>query len=245
MSGLKQTSSKQASLILTAAVSLVSFLIIAYSLNLFNGLNLSVNTWATNLSLAWLAEPASIISYFFDTMVLLFISVAVAGILVLKSHVGKGLLLLGAMGIDAVVLTILKDVVASPRPLNGLVVEDGYSFPSGHVTTTIVFFGMLTYFAWQNRKSLQAKIGLAVITPTLAVIVGFNRLYLNVHWFSDILAALFLAVFLLTVSILVWKLLSGWYTKRGVYAAHSGSLKPTLCVRVEAPYSRAITPQSQ
>jgi len=105
-----------------------------------------VNAWAIGIQAEGLTDVVNLVSFFFDTTILLAITLSIAGLMIYKSHTGTGLLLLGAMGGDALLLSISKTVVASHRPLNGLILKQGYSFPSGHVTSTIVFFGMLTYF---------------------------------------------------------------------------------------------------
>jgi membrane-associated phospholipid phosphatase len=118
------------------------------------------------------------------------------------------------MGADALLLQVLKTEVASPRPLNALIVEGDYSFPSGHLTSILVLLGMLTYFAYQTRKPVFKV--LAVATPVLGVLMGLDRLYLNIHWLSDIIAAPFLALFIVTATIVVIESLAGWQRRKHV-----------------------------
>ncbi len=246
MNRLKNNSSTTRTLILISVLSLVCFFVIAYSRGLFYDLNMWVNAWATGIYSGGLTDVANIVSHVFDTTILLALTLPIAGLMVYKNHAGKALLLLGAMGGDALLLNICKTVVTSARPLNGLILEEGNSFPSGHVTSTIVFFGMLTYFALQNRKTLS-KLCLAAVTPALTVIVAFDRLYLNVHWLSDVLAAPFLALFVLATSILVIQHLTGWYTRRrqssrtSAQTRVSGNHLATLSPRDAALNGRAIT----
>jgi membrane-associated phospholipid phosphatase len=114
-------------------------------------------------------------------------------------------LLLAAMGGDALIVSITKTLIQSPRPLNGLVYDAGFSFPSGHVTASIVFSGLLAYFAWQHWKSLKAKTVSGSLVITVTSIVAFDRIYLNVHWFSDVLGGLFFGLFWLTFSLWVFR----------------------------------------
>ncbi len=121
-------------------------------------------------------------------------------------------MLLGAMAADALLLQILKTTVASPRPFNSLIPEGDFSFPSGHLTSILVLLGMLTYFAYQNQKpSLKL---FAIITPVLGVLMALDRLYLNIHWLSDIIAAPFLALFIVTATVLVIESLADWQLKK-------------------------------
>ncbi len=225
-----------------AAVSLVCFLVIAfaYSRGYFDGLNQAVNAWATSIQTGALTVAANLVSYCFDTTVLLAVTLPMIGFLLYKGYTQKAGLLIGAMGADALVLEICKTVVISTRPLNALVAESDYSFPSGHVTSTIVFIGMLIYFAWQKRETI-AKLCLAAAGPALVVIVAFDRLYLNVHWLSDVLAAPFLALFIVAVTILIIQQLTRWYNRRRNKAQSAAPLEGSLDLRDATLYGRAIT----
>jgi undecaprenyl-diphosphatase len=109
---------------------------------------------------------------------------------------------------QAVIVSIVKTLVQSPRPLGGLVAASGFSFPSGHTSGSIAFCGSLAFVAWRHWKSTRARgaigTGAAVLTST----VGLSRMYLNVHWFSDILGADMLGIFWLSFAILVFQLLN-------------------------------------
>jgi len=132
---------------------------------------------------------------------------ALAAYLFIKNHRAESLFLLGAMGGDALIVWFVKGLVQSPRPLNGLVVDSGFSFPSGHAAGSIVFCGSLAFFAWQHWKSTRerASIGTGVVVVTS--VVSFSRIYLNVHWFSDVLGAGLLGVFWLSFATLLFQLL--------------------------------------
>lgn len=93
---------------------------------------------------------------------------------------------------------IIKRVYARPRP-SGLtgVTSSSYAFPSGHATASAAVCGALAYVLWREGfVSRNASIALAVLVPLL---VGVSRLYLNVHWATDVLggwsAGLLIALF--------------------------------------------------
>jgi membrane-associated phospholipid phosphatase len=210
----KTKSNNQRILLLISILSLACFLPLAFWQNLFLQTNQSVNLWAANLPLSsGVTQAATTVSEMFDTVVLFAVSVPIAAVLFFKKYRADAVLLVSVMGVDAITLSIIKSFVVSPRPLNGLIFEAGYSFPSGHVTTTIVLFGFLTFFVCQTLKSLPPKIAMAALTVSLAIAVGFDRLYLNVHWLTDILAAPFLALFLLATSLLITPYLTCWFNK--------------------------------
>lgn len=202
---------KNYTLLTVALLSLLCFLGILISRGSFEVVNLGFNSWITTIqshSITQVAEALNI----FDTTVLLIISLPVASYFLYRKETKNGLMLLGAMAADALLLQILKTTVASPRPFNSLIPEGDFSFPSGHLTSILVLLGMLTYFAYQNRKpSLKL---FAVITPVLGVLMALDRLYLNVHWLSDVIAAPFLALFIVTATVLVIESLADWQRKK-------------------------------
>jgi undecaprenyl-diphosphatase len=113
----------------------------------------------------------------------------------------------GAMLGDAVILETIKMAIHSARPLNELINESSFSFPSGHTSGSVVFCGLLTYLAWQHWKSSKVKTSSSMLSVIVTSIVGFDRIYLNVHWFSDVLGGYLLGIFWLTFSILAFQYL--------------------------------------
>ncbi|MCS6850938.1 MAG: phosphatase PAP2 family protein [Gemmataceae bacterium] len=92
----------------------------------------------------------------------------------------------------SLLLEIMKDAWQRPRPqfVDPIVVEQTYSFPSGHAFGAMVVYGLLAYLATRwlpaRRQRGAAVVGLAV----LIAIIGFSRVYLGVHWLSDVLGGL-------------------------------------------------------
>jgi undecaprenyl-diphosphatase len=112
------------------------------------------------------------------------------------------------MGGDALLVLFFKTVVMSPRPLNEIIPETGYSFPSGHVTGCVVFFGVLTFIAWKRWSTLRAKAVTCGFYVSITASVGFDRIYLNVHWLSDAIGGVFLGAFLVLLCISIFEYLT-------------------------------------
>lgn len=101
------------------------------------------------------------------------------------------------------VLFLLKFFLQRQRPLLPLVAKaHGYSFPSGHSFSSVVFYGMLAYIGYKNIKNDFLKWSLIVLLFILAGFVGFSRIYLKLHYASDVIAGFSLGV--------IWLLLAKW-----------------------------------
>lgn len=82
----------------------------------------------------------------------------------------------------------LKYLFIRNRPtFNVLVNESGYSFPSGHSMISIVFYGYLIYLIYKIIDNKKVKWLLISILSIVIVIIGFSRIYLGVHYASDVI----------------------------------------------------------
>jgi undecaprenyl-diphosphatase len=203
----KQTSNCDLGLLLICLISLTGFAFILFFKNSFTAVDYSINLWVPSIQQSFLTEAAKLVSFVFGTYVMFAATIVTAAYLALKNNLGKSMLLLGAMGTEAIAVAGVKSLVSSSRPLNGLSAESGFSFPSGHTVGSIVFCGIIAYFAWQHWKTPQPRAVAITLFATISSIVGFDRLYLNVHWFSDILGGANLGLCLLVLFILLSNIL--------------------------------------
>jgi undecaprenyl-diphosphatase len=91
---------------------------------------------------------------------------------------------------------ILKLCFHRPRPeaFFGLAIPATYSFPSGHALTATCFYGVLAGLLAARTRPLAGKAGLWALAATLAALIGLSRVYLGVHYPSDVLAGYAAAV---------------------------------------------------
>lgn len=109
------------------------------------------------------------------------------------------------IGSEAVTYTI-KVLVNRPRPENALVLEQSASFPSGHATIAVAFYGFLTYLLLREIKkyrTLALAVGIIIILA-----LGYSRLYLRVHYLSDVLVGYLVGAVWLTIGVKIDKLKS-------------------------------------
>ena len=110
--------------------------------------------------------------------------------------------------INLIVITILnnllKIIFLRPRPnVNNLILESGYSFPSGHSSTGMAFYGYLIYLIYKYVNNKKIKISLIIFLSLVIVAIGLSRIYLGVHYASDVLGGFLLAIVYLIIFITI------------------------------------------
>lgn len=94
----------------------------------------------------------------------------------------------------------LKHIIQRPRPSEfRLINESGYSFPSGHSMASTAFYGFLIYLIYKKVKNKKLKIFLIFVLSLLIVSIGISRIYLGVHYTSDVLAGFLISVSYLAI----------------------------------------------
>jgi undecaprenyl-diphosphatase len=94
-----------------------------------------------------------------------------------------------------------KNIFQRARPAVALYNETSFSFPSGHATISVAFYGFLAYFLIKIIKKWKNKINVFFITLLLIFFIGFSRLYLGVHYFSDVWAGYLVGTIWLIIAI--------------------------------------------
>lgn len=84
---------------------------------------------------------------------------------------------------------LLKELVQRPRPEDiNLVVETGFSFPSGHSMVAMAFFGLLVWLVWHYERDRTLRLACCAGFLVIILLIGISRIYLGVHYASDVLA---------------------------------------------------------
>ena len=129
----------------------------------------------------------------------IFLSIATIALLLLIKNKKIGLSIFSNIVIITILNQLLKRILRRPRPTEFRIVEEtGYSFPSGHSMVSMAFYGYLIYLVYKYIKNKYIKWSLIVLLSILICLIGISRIYLGVHYTSDVLGG-----FLLSISYLV------------------------------------------
>ena len=92
------------------------------------------------------------------------------------------------LALVAALNVILKSIVQRPRPEGfRLAVETGFSFPSGHSMAAMAFYGLIAWFIWHYERDRVQRNLFALVFALVIVMVGLSRIYLGVHYASDVI----------------------------------------------------------
>lgn len=110
-----------------------------------------------------------------------------------------GLSILTNLAIITILNQLLKRILQRPRPTEYRIIEEsGYSFPSGHSMISMAFYGYLIYLIYKYVENKNVKWILISLLSILICLIGISRIYLGVHYTSDVLGG-----FLISISYLV------------------------------------------
>lgn len=125
-------------------------------------------------------------------------------VLVLKRKRNCAELLLFNSLLSTIAYIVLKNIIQRPRPSIFLfITETGYSFPSGHATNNMAFYGMLIYLSSKTIKDKKVKIFTITLLSLWIVIMGITRIYFNVHYPSDVIAGYVLGSICILISLII------------------------------------------
>ena len=86
-----------------------------------------------------------------------------------------------------------------------LVYAKGYSYPSGHAMVSLAYFGFLTYLILKKINNKFLRINLIILTSIIILLIGFSRLYLGVHYATDIIGGYVFSIIYLIIFITIYK----------------------------------------
>lgn len=186
---------------------LILFIILIILIKTNNTLNFDMAVYkfiATNIISEKITPAVKVITNLGG--VLYFIFIAIGSLIIVKNR-KIGLAVSLSIGLSALVNFIAKNIIQRTRPLEEfrLIKESGFSFPSGHSITSMVFYGFLIYLVSEFVKNKKVKYVLTILFSILIVLIGLSRVYLGVHYITDILGGFTLGLIFLILYISIYK----------------------------------------
>ena len=148
------------------------------------------------------------ITNFCNPIILILVSLV---ILLICKDKKMGLIIIINLLVSILLNIIFKGIIQRDRPLEDfLITESGYSFPSGHSMVSMAYYGLIIYFIYKKIKAKRVRNVLMILIGLLILAIGFSRIYLGVHFASDVIGGFLISIIYLVCAI---KLLNLKYYK--------------------------------
>lgn len=129
----------------------------------------------------------------------IFLVIATITLFIVIRNKKIGISILSNVAIVTVLNQLIKRILQRPRPTEYRIIEEtGYSFPSGHSMVSMAFYGYFIYLIYKYVKNKYIKWISIILLSLLICLIGISRIYLGVHYTSDVLGG-----FLISISYLI------------------------------------------
>jgi membrane-associated phospholipid phosphatase len=154
-------------------------------------LDRAVAGWLHTHETGFATDVVSAVTQLGGATVLLVITLVASLALALARCLAHAALMGGALAGGEALNMALKAAFARPRPSfsDPIATASGFSFPSGHAMVSLTVYGALAFVIVATTKSRRARVLVLGTATALVLAIGFSRLYLGVHYVSDVLAA--------------------------------------------------------
>jgi membrane-associated phospholipid phosphatase len=177
--------------VIAGGVVLALLAVVVRSTDVLSGLDSGVAEWGDRHATGWSHDALTVVTYLGETVTVVVIAIVVAGVEIARTRSRWVVPFLVAVILGDKLLTeAIKQLVDRARPeIEAVAATLGPSFPSGHTSTAAASWAAFALVAgrWWGRRSWPALAGLAV---GIAVAVALSRVFLDVHWLSDVLGGL-------------------------------------------------------
>jgi len=142
-----------------------------------------------------------------STFFILFISALISIILIFLRKYRYLLILISAILGEEAITYFIKHLIKRTRPeiLAHLTQASGFGFPSGHSFAAVTLYSLLAYFLTKEIKNKKIKIFIWILALSIIFLIGFSRVYLGVHWITDVLGGFMMAFIWIELVIFIFK----------------------------------------
>ncbi len=186
-------------------LALFLILLIFVSFGLVNGLDNSVNNFVPGIVSSSLTSLMIFFTNLMENEVVMVFALILIAVLFILKRKKEVLLVVGTFAFAEIVKEGFKILIQRARPLNSLINETGFSFPSGHSTFAILFFLIIIYLFKDSIKDNVLRYSFVIFNLVLILLVGFSRIYLGVHWITDVVGGFLLGGFVFCMGVYIFK----------------------------------------
>lgn len=176
------------------ALCLILLLVIMYNVALNRNLNIDSLFYnlISNIKSESVTNIMLYITYLGSAYVIVVIIIIL--LIIVKNKKLKYILVINTV-VNLLLNQILKRIFLRQRPLSiNIIEESGYSFPSGHSMVSMAFYGLLIYIINQEIRNKKIRILLTIVLLILILLIGFSRIYLGVHYTSDVIGGFIISM---------------------------------------------------
>ena len=166
--------------------------------------DIAYNYIVLNLRNNTLTPIMKLITKLSNTKILLIIAIILTIIVAIIKNIKIASLIPINLATIALINQGLKLIFHRPRPIGFRLIEiSGFSFPSGHAMGSTAFYGLLIYLSYKLIKNKPLKIISIVINSLIIILIGISRIYLGVHYCSDVVVGTSLSIIYLIIFIYI------------------------------------------
>src|SRR3989338_11503742 len=173
-----------------AVITGLFFIFLAFSFDSSTVARWDQSVNAALVATPWVLQGSTFLHVLFETPAMIVLGTLITWSLWSTRRHRKALIFAGALMVNFGGIEALKAFIHRARPAEMLIAETSFSFPSGHAAIAVVFCGLVAALLLPKVKRTSLRILLAVAATLLALFTGVSRLYLHVHWASDVLAGM-------------------------------------------------------
>lgn len=159
----------------------------------------SIHDFVIKFSSEITSSTMKIFTFFGSTIFIVILSIILFIIFIILKQKDKAFKTAGVIIISTIINNIIKIIIRRPRPEYITVVENTFSYPSGHTMASTTLYGILLYLLLKSNLNKSYKIGFGIILGNLPLLVGISRIYLGAHFFTDVLGGYLLSGLILTI----------------------------------------------
>jgi undecaprenyl-diphosphatase len=178
---------------ISAVLAVGLFVLVSYTVVISGdpgptGGDMTAQDVADSIRSGWLTDVAKAFTHLGSGAFTWPLAVVCAAALAARRRWPELCVLLAGMLITIIGVHVIKDAVDRPRPAGGLVDSSGSSFPSGHAAYSVIYIWLAVTVVMRLRPGISRGTLIVASGIALSVLVGLSRVYLGVHYLSDVSA---------------------------------------------------------